>query len=190
VQAVQLFREALVLLEATPCAGVQAAEIHLELAAFYAFEGQHTAMVSSLTEARRRAAVNSRLTAQVLESDASYCLATGDVDTAAARIAELSKLPAQYASTPAARHLLRAQLALANGDPIAARAAIEDGRRDSTADIDTARLLDQEGEAEAMLLNFDNALERFESASVRYDLARVLTGPVRCKVLSDGCWRE
>jgi tetratricopeptide (TPR) repeat protein len=184
LEAVRLFKEALELLPAARRTGVEGAEISLELASFYAFEGEHTAVISNLGEARRQAKGKSPLVAQVLEREASYGLAVGDVDTAAARIAELAGLPAKHHSTPAARHVLEAWLALANVDPFAALAAIEAGRKVSTADLDVARLLDQEGEAEAMLLNFGAALDRFESASVRYDLAHVLTGSARCKVLS------
>lgn len=185
-EAAVFYREALRLLPEAPRT-VQATGIHLALAGVYEFEGAHAAVVAAQRSALAGTATGTRRRRDVLSLQAVYALETGDLSGA---IGAIARLESEYGTAPDAApppvRLLRARLALIEGDPARALHECAAGLQDSPTNDDRARLLDQCGEAYAVLLEFAEARRHWGLAASAYDAHRgdlSVVGPARCAFL-------
>jgi hypothetical protein len=173
------YREALRLLPEARRTGVEPFEIRLALADVYEYEGAHTAVVEAQREALLGAGDDAQRRKRALSRQAAYALAIDDATGAADRIRELQNIdvagsrtaiPLRQAPTPdASLLLLRARLALAMEDPLAALDNVERGLEATSSPADRARLLDQSGEACARLFRFEDAGSSWDSAAAAFD---------------------
>lgn len=177
-------REALRILPQAERTGVSTTDIHLELANYYEYEGLHTAVIEAQKQATESAGNDLRARARVLNREAAYVLAVGDADTAESRIAAMRRIPIEAHPSPASVSVLEERLALAKLDPFGAITAATHGLERAVSERDRARCLDQEGEAHALLFEFHSALDLWESASSKYDMAGVPAGSARCAFLA------
>lgn len=177
-------REALRILPNAERTSISAAEVYLELAHYYEFQGIHTAVIEAHKSATQSAREGVRDRAQVLNREAGYALEVGDIATAENRLEEMRKIPVEAHPSAAALDVLEARVALANLDPFAAIKAATRGLERAVIERDRARCLDLEGEARALLFEFHAALDRWESASSKYDLAGVPAGSARSALLA------
>ncbi len=170
--------------------------VHLALADVYEFQGLHRAVIEAQRAALDVTTAGTPLARQVLTRQANYALEMGDIGGAERALARLvdrrsaERLEATSAGeppdgTPAVR-LLMARLALANGEPQAALDQCAAGLQASPPNADRARLLDQAGEASALLFDFAGARGRWADASAAYDAEGgdlALAGAARCALL-------
>ena len=147
------------------------------------FQGAHTAVIEALSSAAR-SAQDPRARARVINHEAWYAISVGDGSTAAKRLIQMRRIPANTLPATTSLQILEGRLAIVDSDPFRALRACEQGLATAKAEDERARCLDQRGEARALLLEFRAASNDWDSAAKMYDLATISAGPARCAVLS------
>jgi hypothetical protein len=182
-EAAFYYREAMRLLLGSNRTGVQGVDIALALANVYEYEGVHSAVISAQHEALSLTFKNSASRLRVVSRQAAYALDVADSNGALDRIEELERT-----ETPnlAQVRLLKARFALLLGDPVDTIGHATAGLAMNPPAQLRAPLLDQHGEASALLLGFDRATTLWEQAASAYDQIggdRAAAGGARCALL-------
>jgi hypothetical protein len=177
-------REALRLLPDAGRTSILADQIHLELANYFEFIGDHESVLETYKDATRSTLANDRSRARVLSREVSYALFVGDLPLAERQFAQMQAIPAARQPSLTYLDLLEALLALAKLDPFAALQGTARGIEHATDDSDHARILDLQAEARALQFDFRGALDTWELASSRYDRAGTVAGSARCALLA------
>jgi hypothetical protein len=173
-------REVLALLEMADRTGVRPFQVCLRLSELYQALQSHNAVLDALRGAQAHAVGDARASAVVSLRRAAYALDTWDLATAERCLDEIANPSAPRVPRSARRHILGARLAIALGDPSRALREAVAGRSVLASDHHLGQLLEQEGEAEALLLRFGSALGKWEEAGAAYDRAGRIADAGRC----------
>jgi hypothetical protein len=111
-------REALRLLPDAGRVGVTTTDLYLALSAHYTFQGAHTAVIEALSSAARNAQ-DPRARARVIHHEAWYAISVGDGPTAAKRMIQMRRIPADTLPAASSLQILEGRLAIMDPDPFA-----------------------------------------------------------------------
>lgn len=181
-EAATYLRQALALLSEADRTFTKPSDIHLKLVDLYQFQGIHSAIIEAFTAARRGTRSLHRLA--LLLREGSYYLRVRDVAAAEKCLAESRELTKDAEAPDLRIELLQVRIAIARFDPAAALAITTRLQAASLGPKERAQLLDQEGEAHALLYRFEEALNCWNLASSSYDQARDPVGAARCALLA------
>lgn len=182
-EAAQHLREALQLLGDAKRTATSFADVYLKLADLYEFQGIHTAVIEALRAARKSTG-RANIRALVMHREAGYYLKVGDIGSAEKRLAGINGLNQQSPDARLSADVLEARIATSRLDPFAALRSVVRPDEETLSARNRARCLDQEGEARALLFEFETALERWNLAASSYDQARDPVGSARCGLLA------